>query len=105
MPGIAAVRQHVAKGPYSKMAQLLPPSPQIGDRTMGANPSVVRNRLSIGLAPGARAARGFAHIGVLGALLARGLRPDIITGTSAGRSSVDFLWPASSMPSQSGRSA
>jgi len=52
---------------------------------MGAGPSQdVRKRPSIGLALGSGAARGFAHIGVLRTLLARGLRPDVITGTSAG---------------------
>jgi NTE family protein len=38
----------------------------------------------IGLALGGGAARGFAHIGVIKALEARGLRPDILCGTSAG---------------------
>jgi NTE family protein len=40
--------------------------------------------LRIGLALGGGAARGFAHIGVIKALEARGLRPEIICGTSAG---------------------
>ena len=40
--------------------------------------------LSIGLALGGGAARGFAHIGVLRALLAHGIKPDIIAGTSIG---------------------
>lgn len=52
---------------------------------MGAEPSpAARKPPSIGLALGSGAARGFAHIGVLKTLQARGLRPDIITGTSAG---------------------
>lgn len=38
----------------------------------------------IGLALGGGGARGFAHIGALRALEERGLRPDIIAGTSAG---------------------
>jgi NTE family protein len=42
------------------------------------------DRLSIGLVLGGGAARGFAHIGVLRALLAHGIRPDVITGTSIG---------------------
>jgi NTE family protein len=41
-------------------------------------------RPSIGLALGGGAARGFAHIGVLRALLAKGIKPDIIAGTSIG---------------------
>src|SRR5882724_2813063 len=41
-------------------------------------------RPSIGLVLGGGAARGFAHIGVLRTLIARGLTPDIITGTSIG---------------------
>lgn len=38
----------------------------------------------IALALGGGAARGFAHIGVIKALEAQGIRPDIVTGTSAG---------------------
>jgi NTE family protein len=43
-----------------------------------------RNRPSIGLALGGGAARGFAHIGVLRTLMARGLKPEVIAGTSIG---------------------
>lgn len=39
---------------------------------------------TIGLALGGGAARGFAHIGVLRTLMAKGIRPDVITGTSIG---------------------
>lgn len=38
----------------------------------------------LGLALGAGAARGFAHVGVIKALEAQGIRPDIIVGSSAG---------------------
>ena len=38
----------------------------------------------IGLALGGGAARGFAHIGVIKALEASGIKPDMIVGTSAG---------------------
>ena len=38
----------------------------------------------IALVLGGGAARGFAHIGVLRALLARGILPDIVVGTSIG---------------------
>jgi NTE family protein len=47
----------------------------------GPNPE---DRLSIGLVLGGGAARGFAHIGVLRTLMAHGIRPDVITGTSIG---------------------
>ena len=47
----------------------------------------------IALALGGGAARGFAHIGVIKALEAQGIRPDIITGTSAG-SVVGALYAA-----------
>lgn len=40
--------------------------------------------VKIGLALGGGAARGWAHIGVLKALAAAGIRPDIIAGTSIG---------------------
>lgn len=40
--------------------------------------------LRIGLALGGGAARGFAHIGVIKALEARGVRIDLVCGTSAG---------------------
>ena len=38
----------------------------------------------IGLVLGAGAARGFAHVGVIKALEAQGIRPDLIVGSSAG---------------------
>ncbi len=38
----------------------------------------------IGLALGAGAARGFAHVGVLKALESQGIRPDVVVGSSAG---------------------
>lgn len=38
----------------------------------------------VGLVLGAGAARGFAHIGVIKALEAQGIRPDIVVGSSAG---------------------
>ena len=45
----------------------------------------------VGLALGGGAARGFAHIGVIQALEAAGIRPDLVVGTSAG-SLVAALW-------------
>lgn len=47
----------------------------------------------IAIALGGGAARGFAHIGVIKALEAQGIRPDIVTGTSAG-SVVGALYAA-----------
>lgn len=38
----------------------------------------------IGLALGAGAARGFAHVGVIKALESQGIRPDVVIGSSAG---------------------
>jgi NTE family protein len=58
-----------------------------GDRAAAANgePNIPSaGRTSIGLALGGGAARGFAHIGVLRTLLAHGLIPDVVTGTSMG---------------------
>ena len=51
------------------------------------------HNIKIGLALGGGAARGFAHIGVIKALEAQGIVPDIITGTSAG-SLVGALYAA-----------
>lgn len=50
-------------------------------------------KLRIGLALGGGAARGFAHIGVIKALEAQGIFPEIVVGTSAG-SMVGALYAA-----------
>jgi NTE family protein len=58
-----------------------------GDRAADASDAPakpVAARPSIGLALGGGAARGFAHIGVLRALIANGIVPDVIVGTSIG---------------------
>jgi NTE family protein len=47
-------------------------------------PVVERPTAKIALALGGGAARGFAHIGVIKALEAQGISPDIVVGTSAG---------------------
>ncbi|MEA2987718.1 MAG: hypothetical protein QOG83_429 [Alphaproteobacteria bacterium] len=59
---------------------------QTGDRSLEADESspAAAGRPSIGLALGGGAARGFAHIGVLQTLLAHGLKPDVVAGTSMG---------------------
>lgn len=54
---------------------------------------VAPHRVRIGLALGGGAARGFAHIGVIKALEAQGIVPDIVVGTSAG-SVVGALYAA-----------
>jgi NTE family protein len=54
-----------------------------GDVAVGPGPHP-EDRLSIGLVLGGGAARGFAHIGVLRTLMAHGIRPDVIAGTSIG---------------------
>jgi NTE family protein len=57
-----------------------------GDRSVDVNsaPAKPVPRPSIGLALGGGAARGFAHIGVLRTLVANGIVPDVIVGTSIG---------------------
>jgi NTE family protein len=47
-------------------------------------PAPVPRKVKIGLALGGGAARGFAHIGVIKALEAQGIVPDLVVGTSAG---------------------
>ena len=46
--------------------------------------NTARRKPVIGLALGGGAARGFAHIGVIKALEANGIKPDLVVGTSAG---------------------
>ncbi len=55
-----------------------------GCATTEAPKPVPPTPVKIGLALGGGAARGFAHIGVIKALEAQGIVPDIIVGTSAG---------------------
>ncbi|WP_294989471.1 patatin-like phospholipase family protein [Sulfuritalea sp.] len=47
-------------------------------------PPPAPTQIRIGLALGGGAARGFAHVGVIKALEAQGILPDIVVGTSAG---------------------
>jgi len=65
-----------------------PPAP-----APAATPSVPPLPLKVALALGGGAARGFAHIGVIKALEAQGIVPDIVVGTSAG-SVVGALYAA-----------
>ncbi len=56
-----------------------------GDRTVvDMADETVSKRPTIALALGGGAARGFAHIGVIRTLVAKGFKPDIIAGTSIG---------------------
>jgi NTE family protein len=58
-----------------------------GDRSAEATTAQIKpaaTRPSIGLALGGGAARGFAHIGVMRTLVAHGIVPDVIVGTSIG---------------------
>ncbi len=68
-----------------------PPAPPVASQPV-AQPRPARP-LKIGLALGGGAARGFAHIGVIKALEAQGIVPDIVVGTSAG-SVVGALYAA-----------
>ncbi|NEX61593.1 patatin-like phospholipase family protein [Noviherbaspirillum galbum] len=65
-------------------------STQAASQTPSARPA---RPVRIGLALGGGAARGFAHIGVIKALEAQGIVPDIVVGTSAG-SLVGALYAA-----------
>jgi NTE family protein len=55
-----------------------------GDRATEATVQPQTVRPTIGLALGGGAARGFAHIGVMRTLLAHGIVPDVVVGTSIG---------------------
>ena len=60
-------------------------SVDIPGKTMDAGHVTIKSGgPSIGLVLGSGAARGFAHIGVMRALQAHGIKPDIIVGTSMG---------------------
>jgi NTE family protein len=50
-----------------------------------------RKKYRLGIALGGGGARGFAHLGVMKALEEKGIRPDVISGTSAGALAGAFL--------------
>ena len=54
------------------------------DKPVAVFPAPVKRLPKIGLALGGGAARGFAHIGVIQVLEEAGIRPVLVTGTSAG---------------------
>jgi NTE family protein len=58
-----------------------PPLPEV---PMPVATPVAKARPVIGLVLGGGAAKGFAHIGVIKALEAQGIKPDLVIGTSAG---------------------
>jgi NTE family protein len=60
------------------------PVQPIAPAVVAPAPQPVPRKVKIGLALGGGAARGFAHIGVIKALEAQGIVPDIVVGTSAG---------------------
>ena len=62
-------------------------------------PAPVRKPVTVGIALGGGAARGFAHIGVLKILEANGIRPVFVAGTSAG-SLVGALYASGMSPYQ-----
>ncbi|NNG23406.1 patatin-like phospholipase family protein [Telluria aromaticivorans] len=61
-----------------------PTPPPVTPVAQQATPPSPPRKVRIGLALGGGAARGFAHIGVIKALEAQGIVPEIIVGTSAG---------------------
>ncbi|MDT3707184.1 MAG: patatin-like phospholipase family protein [Thiobacillus sp.] len=65
-------------------ACVTPPPPAIPTPPIPAPVAIPKPPLRIALALGGGAARGFAHIGVIKALEAQGIVPDIVVGTSAG---------------------
>jgi NTE family protein len=85
-PGASAPAPGTPGQPNDGAAPVQPPVVQ-------APPPVPQRKVRIGLALGGGAARGFAHIGVIKALEAQGIVPDIVVGTSAG-SVVGALYAA-----------
>ncbi|MDQ2819975.1 MAG: patatin-like phospholipase family protein [Pseudomonadota bacterium] len=70
-----------------------PVMPPAVPAAVAVKPLPPSRKIKIGLALGGGAARGFAHIGVIKALEAQGIVPDIVVGTSAG-SVVGALYAA-----------
>src|SRR5437899_922122 len=82
---ISCVAAVLALAGCSATAPIIPTQPVTQVKALHA--------VKIGLALGGGAARGFAHIGVIKALEAQGIVPDIVVGTSAG-SLVGALYAA-----------
>ena len=82
---VARKAANIARKDYSAVFHFLRRG-QTGDQAVGVDMTAdaARQRPTIGLVLGGGAARGFAHIGVIRTLLAKGFTPDIIAGTSIG---------------------
>lgn len=86
---LAALAAYVVTGCGSAPVAPPPPVPV----AVAVKPPLPVRKVKIGLALGGGAARGFAHIGVIKALEAQGIVPDVVVGTSAG-SVVGALYAA-----------
>jgi NTE family protein len=75
------------------------PVPTRPDTTSPVSVVAPKKPPKIGLALGGGAARGFAHIGVIQVLEEAGIRPTLVTGTSAG-SLVAALYASGKSPTQ-----
>ena len=71
-------------GCATRPATVVPSESQSTARSVVPDQPAPRAQPRIALALGGGAARGFAHIGVIKALEAQGIVPDIVVGTSAG---------------------
>ena len=75
---------HKEKGIFSTIIGWFSSNEEKSEPVVVTQPKKVQKPVIIGLALGGGAAKGFAHIGVIKALEANGIKPQIITGTSAG---------------------
>jgi NTE family protein len=78
-PTLAAPAAPAASGEF-----MGPPAPEALTPLPAAPFATPARHVKVGLALGGGAARGFAHVGVIKALEARGVVPDIVVGTSVG---------------------
>lgn len=69
---------------FLSLAALLAGCTGLGEKPPAPVQAPVAKPVKIALALGGGAARGFAHVGVIKALEAQGIVPDLIVGTSAG---------------------
>jgi len=74
----------VSTAPAAAPEMMGPPAPEWLAALPSAPLEAPAHRVKIALALGGGAARGFAHVGVIKALEARGIVPDILVGTSVG---------------------
>ena len=88
-PAADAVTQPTAEEPTTSAV----PPVAVTPAPAPAAPLPMPRKIKVGLALGGGAARGFAHIGVIKALEANGITPDLVVGTSAG-SLVGALYAA-----------